>query len=461
MSIFVFKDLVVFGLNLRLLIVGLSFLTLLVNLGVYIYSNRLFYNRLQLVKASINISGHKILAYLNQRAKLLYFTDAFTAILNIEKNQTDVFEELISSIFVDSQDMNFRPFLHYLKTPEERDYRVVLNLYNGNSLKLDLMKRKVIQNGRLLGYVLLNQSTTAVQEASSLSFNHYHYLNFMDEAICYFDLKSRRYILNQEMVKLIGVQDEQISENSFKSAVVSEDLPILEKREITENNQKLFYRLQTTQGKIWFEENNIYYDDQVYVLIRRTDFFRFKGSYRNRQMLLETIKLVYERNNWLSLFAMDISAFSKIVDSIGSDAAEVLLNSYFRSLMEEFHLDNLKLYRLGESLFAFIIDNQEKCQKLIDSLNNQEHFLRKTIEFNNKKFNFNNKLGIITSDAASNPRADAILNGAIEALNYALDDKYNQPYCLYAPKQDPDFNFNEFGIDLSDDFLDDILKTKE
>ena len=52
----------------------------------------------------------------------------------------------------------------------------------------------------------------------------------------------------------------------------------------------------------------------------------------------------------LSLFAMDISAFSKIVDSIGNDAAEVLLNSYFRSLMEEFHLDNLKLYRLGESL---------------------------------------------------------------------------------------------------------------
>lgn len=240
MSIFVFKDLVVFGLNLRLLIVGLSFLTLLVNLGVYIYSNRLFYNRLQLVKASINISGHKILAYLNQRAKLLYFTDAFTAILNIEKNQTDVFEELISSIFVDSQDMNFRPFLHYLKTPEERDYRVVLNLYNGNSLKLDLMKRKVIQNGRLLGYVLLNQSTTAVQEASSLSFNHYHYLNFMDEAICYFDLKSRRYILTQEMVKLLGVQDAQISENSFKSAVVGEDLPILEKEKSLKTTKSCF-----------------------------------------------------------------------------------------------------------------------------------------------------------------------------------------------------------------------------
>jgi hypothetical protein len=456
---YLFRDLQLFGFSFVLPVVGFAALSSIINLLLYIYYNRRFYRILSLIKTSNNISGHKIYAYLDQRAKLINFTDDFADLLGIEKNHYKNFEELISSILVDSQEMNIRVFLHYLKSLEERDYHVAVTLYTGTTVKMNLLKRKVIANGRLLGFILMHQGGFSASEAAAGP-DYEYFLNLLDDAVCYFDNRSKKYILTPQMATLLGISDAQINENSFLAAVVREDLDVLSNRSVSETNQKLFYRLNTTRGPMWFEENNIHYSGQVYVLIRRTDFFRLRRNYRNRQQLLETAKVIYERNNWLSLFVLEMSNLARIREAIGKEAAEVVLSNYFAKIIGELKLENLKIYQLEDLTFAFIIDNRNQYQEFLNCLeNNPEKLTRVKINFNHLSFDLNNNIGVIASETAEDSRPETILNCALEALANSKDIKYPKSYCLYAPKQDDNtFDFKDYGIDLSDSFLDDILK---
>jgi len=455
---YIFPDLKLFNISIFLPIVGLAFLCSLVNLFLYLYYNHKFYQKLRLLAASNNASGHKIYAYLDPNARLINFTDDFADFLGIEKNNFKNFEELISSILVDSQDMNIRVFIHYLKNLEERDYRVAITLYTGMTVKMNLMKRKVIANGRLLGFILMHQGGFSAAEAA-LNPDYEYYLNLLDDAVCYFDSKAKKYILTKQMASLLNINDTQINENSFLSAVVGEDLNVLSNRNITQTGQKLFYRLNTTRGPIWFEENNIDYEGQVYVLIHRTDFFRQRRGFRNRQQLLDTIKVIYERNNWLALFALEISSMKKIREAIGKEASEVVLYNFFTKMIGDLKLDNLKIYQLEEYIFAFIVDDRNQYQEFLSCLENSTEILTKVkVDFYHLNFDLLNNFGVIPSEVAEDSRPETILNDAIEALTYSKDIKYPKSYYLYTQKQDVGFDFKDYGIDLSDNFLDDILK---
>ena len=140
----------IFNLPLLVFVAGYALLVLLVNFVYFLFINCIFYKRLNLVKVAANSTGNKIYAYLNSKAKLINFTEEFANLLGLKKNQKKYYEEAISRILVDSQEMELDVFIHYIRTPEERDYRIVITLGDGKTRKLDLKKRKIISSENFL-----------------------------------------------------------------------------------------------------------------------------------------------------------------------------------------------------------------------------------------------------------------------------------------------------------------------
>lgn len=454
-----FPSLKLFGFPFLFFEAVLACLVLLSNFILYSIFNFLFYKRLKLVRVAANSIGNKVYAYLDSKARMIDFTEEFSYLLGLKKNKKKYYEEAISKIMVDSQEMGLNVFVHYIGTQEERDYRVAITLQNEKTLKLELKKRKVISEGNLLGYVLLSSGGGVAADTSFDPAVIYNYLNFLDEPIFYYDFKLRKYILTHEMMTLLGVTENSLGENNFLSVVVQEDLPLVSKRNLSDKVQKIHYRIKTVKGNFWFEESNINYEGQQYLVAHKTDFSSLKLNFYDQKSLFETAHLVYERNNWFAFVLVKILNFQKIKQQVGKDACEVILSRFFSQTVSELGYKNPKIYRLEDAVYAIILDKKEAYNRLLSILNTENNFILKAeINFNEGKYQIENALGIIASENAEDSKPDTALEAAYEALHLAEDPKYTQNYSIYLPKAKMNFDLGEMGIDLSDDFLDNIDK---
>lgn len=453
-----FPEIILFGIPFTVLAASYIVLAFFVNLITYAVLNSSFYRRMHLVKVAADSIGHKIYAYLDSHARLLDFTEEFANMLGLKKNKKKHYEEAVSKILVDSQEMGLNVFIHYIGTQEERDYRVALTLEDGRTLKMDLKKRKVISSGTLLGYVLLSfAGVRAGEGAEGATLNNY--LNFLGEPIFYYDFRLRKYVLTREMMNLLGVSENVLGENNFLSIVVSEDMPLISKRDLGDKIQKIHYRLKTSKGDLWFEESNVNFEGQKYLIAHRTDFSNLKMNFLDQKSLLETARLVYERNNWLALALVKITNHQKIKQRVGRDAGDVIISRFFSRAGSELGLSSLKIYRLEESVFGLLIDKNDLYNSLLALLNKENNvFVKTEISFNEIQYQVESALGIIGSENAEDSRPETIIRGAYEALELAEDPKYARNYSLYVPKAKIDLDLDDMGIDLSDDFLDSILK---
>ncbi|MDD3999746.1 MAG: hypothetical protein PHX62_02475 [Bacilli bacterium] len=460
LATFVLKDLVFFNLNFIVHVAILVVFVLVLNLILYLFANAGFYQRLNLIRNASSSTGNKVFAYFNHNAKLLNFTDEFAALLEVEDTKKKQYNDVISAILVDSQEMSLDVFLHYIRSLDERDYRMVIYLVSDKKIKIDMFKRKIIVNGKLLGFVLMTYGGISTFDGSAFDARtFYNYINFLGEAICYFEYTTRRYILTGEMMNLLGVSDNQLGENAFLAAVVKEDLSLVANRNLNDKLQKNYYRINTSQGRIWFEESNINYEGHYYVVIHKTDFARLKMNFYDHTKLLETTGLIYDRNNWVSLILINFLNLPTILQEVGKDVIEVILTKFFSQSSTELGLKNMKVYRVDDYVYAILIDKKENYNRLLEALNNGKTSLMKTaIIFNERKYEISNTLGIVSSENVENSQPETILNSALEALNLATDEKYQESYCIYISKPTQNVDFNELGIDLSDEFLDDILK---
>ena len=126
-----FPEIILFGIPFTVLAASYIVLAFFVNLITYAVLNSSFYRRMHLVKVAADSIGHKIYAYLDSHARLLDFTEEFANMLGLKKNKKKHYEEAVSKILVDSQEMGLNVFIHYIGTQEERDYRVALTLEDG------------------------------------------------------------------------------------------------------------------------------------------------------------------------------------------------------------------------------------------------------------------------------------------------------------------------------------------
>jgi hypothetical protein len=451
-----------FGYDLILYAFGLIVLTLIINFIIFLYANCIYNRKVKIIIASTN-QDKSIYGFLDSNSKLLFFTDHFYNHFNLDKKG---FEKQLSNIVIEEKNYNLKKFNKMLISSFEKDYHLDVTISNNenstDNFGLDLCKRKIIINSNLIGYVLTNNNFTnkMAQEAKIINKTDLDvYLDLIDSAIASYDNALKEFFVNKEMMRLLASSDNRISENKFSSLIVREDAKFYMLNNTSLDDQKNIFRVKTINGNLWFEEAQVVLEGKKYYAVRHTSFSKYKNDYSSYQNLIESIRMALSTDANLVLFKISISDFPKFVEKIGLDAAMVVVSQYFNSLANEFGLAKMKVYRGSEDNYYIIMNKNEKYEKILSELNNKSSLLSMSLSFNEIHMEMKNYLAVVDREQVSTTNAEDILKAADESLLLASDDRYPNNYVIYTPqKEATGYDFRDVGIDLSDDFLDDILK---
>lgn len=397
----------------------------------------------------------KILGYLNSHGKLIYYTDEFFKLLKV--NNKKELTKAIKNVTIDKVDVSLKEFLKQLTDNVEKNYSVVFELQNSKIVALELSKRKIINNGKLLGFILLNQKQQSHHQEVIAPKLKSNVLDIINEAAMVFDADNNKYQLNQKMMKALELTTPELL--NLNQYIYVDDLKMLDKR--AKNNgekSKIYYRLNTSYRPMWVVENTSVVGDKVTRVIRETDFKSKIYQFKDYGMLVREIENLVSVNQNFYLFTISLENLKQIKERVGKELSMVLATNYFSLLANE--IKDLQVYELGYYKFAFIIRNDELYNKLIRELQNNSILLNAKVSFNEVFYDLENFVGIFEKNKVDDRNAGNIINYALEALKLASDPNYTMNYSIYFyHKQTMKFDSKE--VDLSENFLDNILNSKE
>lgn len=456
-----FRGKQMFGFGIIYFIVGFAFISLILNLIVYFISVKSFNHKIKLIESTPSNIESNIYAYLNAKSKILMFTEQFYKNFKNLVSKNRLWSQAISRYVYEGQDINYKDFLHHLKNIEEKIFTLDITLTNNQTLHLELLKKKIILNGKLLGYVLINQKLTLPElykESINKEFKKRLYIHYdlLEDTICYYDFEKKKYILTKSFSKLLGISETEINQAAYEKFILQEDLKIIQNRIVTTTTQKLYYRLQTINGVEWFEEHTVKYDNYQFMVIRRSDFSKSKISFKGYSDLLSEVRKLYGENHQFALIFISFDDIPKISETVGKDASDMVVIKYFTKLNEGNLYNKYKVYKLGKLEYCLIIDNLDVYEMILRDLkNNVSDLLGVEIYFNELKFELNNSVGLVSTKNVLEQSAEALIKAGFDALYLATDDKYAKSYSIYYPKKK---QVDDYRIDLSDNFLDKYLK---
>jgi GGDEF domain-containing protein len=160
--------------------------------------------------------------------------------------------------------------------------------------------------------------------------------------------------------------------------------------------------------------------------------------------------------NNFALVYIDLYNLDSIKDKIGKDASLVLATQFFSNINND--VKDLKVYEIGYYKYAFIIRSEETYNNILRDLNNNTSTLLKAnLNFNDLSFEIRSYLGFVERNNVSDPTTELMMNLAEESLKLASNKDYSKDYSIYFSKK-KQIEEEVKNIDLSDDFLDKILK---
>ena len=130
----------------------------------------------------------------------------------------------INYVYVEDKQLSFNGFLKSLAKPVEEDFDAVIELSNSRELKLALAKRKIIQNGNLLGYILINKKPKLNISVKEERVQTPTSINLVTEAMALYE--NNKFVLNKRMQSLLGVEEVA----NLDEYIVFEDRVQLDKR---------------------------------------------------------------------------------------------------------------------------------------------------------------------------------------------------------------------------------------
>jgi len=466
-----------FGYDVIVYLSGFCLLTLFYNVILYFKTTSRFNKHIKLIKFTPSNIENDIYAYLDEQSKFIMLTDQFFENFEGLKITIRTVKKTISHLLCDDKKMSYKDFKKYVKSNAEKNYHLKIVLLDSKILKFEILKRKVIRNGKLLGYVLINQKPTLkvhksleipeeITNKNSLAGvskdiikqNLLIYFNLLNQSSCYLDFEKKQYILTKTMSDALDIKGDILAEPDLNNYIFEEDKSIILKRIITENITKNFYRLKTVNGLEWFEENTLSIDENNYIVIHQTSFSNYRYKFKNTSDLIEDIKLNYKQTEECSLVFISINDLPRIIQKIGYDAAEYVISIYFDKINEY----KQKIYKVGTYEFCIIVNKPELYDMMLKDLSsNNSNLLGLDVHLNDLKFQLKNSVGLVESKNVENFNPESIIQAGFDALVYATDDKYPKRYSIYYPKKTDSVDFNDAEIDLSDQFLDKILTTKK
>lgn len=402
---------------------------------------------------------NKIYAYLDDKARLIMYTNAFSSLLNQPNGKEYLVRDSIDYIHCDGKVMSYKDFKKYIGDDKERNYQLAIELSNSKEMSISFSKRKIIVDGNLLGYVLVSLKNQ--QEGIKESFGDFKkylqtYFELLEQPLAYFQPEKNQYVLTSKMVNLLNLSNE-VEASLFEQVIFSEDQKILLKRSANlETMYPMFYRMRTNEGLLWFVERSFVYQGNPIRLVVQTNFNNLKYNFPNYYKLLNEIKEVKLRNDDFVLVLLSLNDLDNISTNIGLDASDVVATRYFGKLNES--ISKLKAFRINFQQFAFILEDLELYNKILVDLNNNEsNLLKQNVMFNDSRYELNNTIGLVESTKLIDFSPETMVKEGISALEFASNPNYNKKFSIYYPKKQINRYENE-DIDLSDNFLDKILK---
>lgn len=459
--VIIIKDIQVFKIDLVLVVAGVTVLAFFYNSAAYARASYRYNKISNLILALPSNVESQVYMYLDDRARLLIYTEQFYALFanfNIEKKN---WHKYLGHAIIENENYNYKQFINFLRSAEERNYKIQFVFNNDYIVPAQLYKRKVTANGKLLGYVLINQTLTLSEIYKENVNNEFRkrqhiYFDLLGEPIIYYDFNKNRYILNSLMCRLLGIEENEIGAQVFEQLIPEDDRKVIENRQIQPDRvSRSLYRVKTINGLEWFEESSIEFEGRNYIVLYRTDFSTVKLDYHNYVNLIDDLKNL--KNFDFILVIIAVKDIPEITEKAGKDGCDIVVSKYFRKLAS-YYGETRKIYKVGQIEFALVIENSDKMDLIVRDLENgSSGYLGDEINLNEMKFVLRNSVGIVKSQTVVVQTAESVVKAGFDALNLATDEKYTKRHAVYQPQKNID-DPSRFDIDLSDDFLDKLLK---
>ncbi|MGD9604812.1 MAG: hypothetical protein AB7V00_01490 [Bacilli bacterium] len=440
-------------------------LTLFITLIEFLVSLKHYHNRMAIIEAMPSNIETNIYAYLNRQGRLVKLTDGFYSQFKDLVSRKQMWFESVNLFNCNNEEMTYKKWLAFLKNAPESTFSVNMKLVNDEDLNLSLEKKAILKNEKPIGYILINQKLTLSEVFKDTVQTDYKkrlkgYFDLLEEPVAYFDQDKNKFVLSNQMMRLLNAKESELSSQAFEKLIVPEDLSALSKRPSMDGQVSIQYRLITINGQEWFEENTQQQGTNRSLVIHRSDFTKAKINFKGYPELLSDVNGLIDQNRDFALAFLALKDLPRIVDLVGNDASELVALKYFTKLNSSSLSGKIKIYRISKMEYGIIIDRLDNYDLILRDLkNNVSELLGLEIYFNEKKFVLKNAVGIVSSKNVLERTPEAIVKAGFDALFFATDEKYDKRYSIYyAKKPVLETKPEDMKIDLSDQFLDQLLR---
>lgn len=462
------RELIVTLLGINLIawaVVELVFACLLIYVIILIRAQN-YKNKMRFYELTPSNIESNIYAYFNKKSKLLMFTDQFYDMLPKNYKNKKKWYRLVKSIVCDGETMSYKKFMNHLRDFGEKTFNIEITFNDFASIKEEVAKAMINENGKLRGYLLYNQKLTPAQLYKDSIMKEYasHLFNFFDslnEPLAYYDSANGNYILTDLMKKALGTSDAVITTDGLLNYIVEEDVANY-KRMLTqkEGSNTYYYRLKTINGIEWFEETRTVEGMYIYNIIHWAKFTPRQMKYLPKEALENEIKNNQESNRSFILVFITLKKIASYAEKLGKDVANVLADRYFAQLTS-IKMNQSRVYKLSNVDYCLLFTGIADYERIVSEINsNVSELVNTQVVFNGNKYQMNNALGIVKSESVVNPSPERFIVAGYEALSYATNPDYSRPFSIYREKREerPNYQFDKYRVDINNEFLYDKRK---
>lgn len=438
-----------------------SGLTFVVSFASFVITNGKTNVNALLFKYAVGYENTNVLAYVSKTHKILQASKKMEDILNYK---TKGKQFALNVAVMDDEKLDLKKLEKSLAHCGGKLNEVVYFYFtfsNALMLELEVIKKKVMKGRRCVGYVLIDHTVSnsyKIEVQKEFKKNLYIYLDLFNAPVAYFDSEDKKYIVSHVLMDMVGFESNQINQEDFVKMMHPSDVQLYQARKIEENIlNKVHYRLQTTNGYVWFEEGFARYFGRDFILMKRTEMAGTSrvvfGNYKS--MLNRVVGLCTDKTSF-GLILMNITNITQISAAMGKEFGDILLSKFFTKVLTGSLKDQIQMFKLGSTEYGLVVENAEYMQLVVRNLhNNTSELLSQDIVINKTNYRIECELGIVSSLDFEKCDAREIMKAAFDTLKEASDPDFLKDYSIYQPKQlvEVDYNLERLGINPDEDDL--------
>lgn len=423
----------------------------------------------------VSLDDVNTLAYLTSKGKVIKTAKKIDEIrLRFKEDKEFVY---IKSISVDNVQIKNKSFMKELVKAGINGVPTVFKFVYSNELivEIPIIRREIKKSNHIYGYALLDSNSAIDGDFKSNLVKEYRknlfiYLDLLDEALAYLDEEGENFIASHEMIDLIGTNDNVINRNLIRQLVHPDDADTMNNHKVEDEKlTRVYYRLNTSKGYLWFEESSVKYFGNVFVLLRTVEATKANrvifGNYKDMTKLVNS--LCNDKHNF-GIVMLNINNIPEINASLGKDLTDVLISKFFVKILNGPLKDQVKVFKLGSIEYGLIVENEEYMEVLVRDLNNNNSYIMaQDVIVNKIKQRVKCNVGVVSSKDVNTTNSREVMKIALDTLKMATDPDYEKDFYVYYYVQSKkhDYDLKSLGINLETDDLDmfkeDIDKNKK